>query len=85
VRTLVVDLSGLTFVDSTAAYLLLQLQHRFEGRATVTFEGGTRQTQNLLETAGLQGSLGQSNLDPPRHTPRIGLPAASVHMQRRNR
>src|SRR5688572_17918191 len=85
VRELVIDLGGVTFIDSTAAFMLLQLQHRFEGRATVTFEGGTRQTQALLRTAGLQGSVGESNNERPRHTPPLGLPHASLpaHLRRR--
>jgi anti-anti-sigma regulatory factor len=84
VHVLVVDLSGLTFIDSTAAFLLLQLQHRFEGRATVTFEGGTPRTQALLQTAGFQGGLGESNPDhPPRHPPQIGLPYPELPPHRR--
>jgi anti-anti-sigma factor len=82
VHEVVVDLSGLTFIDSTAAYLLLQLQHRFEGR--VSFEGGTRQTQGLLQTAGLQGSMGQSNTDVARHPPPIGLPHPMLPPHRRS-
>jgi anti-anti-sigma regulatory factor len=82
VHELVVDLSGLTFIDSTAAYLLLQLQHRFEGR--VSFEGGTRQTQGLLQTAGLRGSMGQSNTDVARHPPPIGLPHPMLPPHRRS-
>ena len=54
---LIVDLSGLTYVDSTAAFLLLELYKRFSGQANVMFEGGSAEVQQLFESAGLTGVL----------------------------
>ena len=54
---LIVDLSGLTYVDSSAAFLLHQLYKRFSGQSNVVFEGGSAETQRLFESAGLTGVL----------------------------
>jgi len=57
IRQLVVDLSGITFMDTTAAFLLLDLYNRFKGHAAVAFEGGSPHVQRMLEAAGLAGVL----------------------------
>ena len=57
VKDLIVDLSGVTFMDSTAAFLLLEAYKRFSAGATVMFEGGSGEFQRMFETAGLTGLL----------------------------
>lgn len=54
---LIVDLGGITFMDTTAAFLLLDLYNRFKANARVTFEGGSPEAQRMLEAAGLAGVL----------------------------
>ena len=57
VTDLIVDLSGITFVDSNAAFLLFEAYKRFSPRATVMFEGGSAEMQRIFETAGLTAVL----------------------------
>jgi anti-anti-sigma factor len=57
VRSLVVDLNGVTNMDSTGAFLLLDLYQRIGSSASVTFEGGSPEIQSLFETAGLDRIL----------------------------
>ena len=57
VTNLIVDLSGITFVDSGSAFLLYELYKRFSGQATVMFEGGSAEIQRAFESAGLTGVL----------------------------
>lgn len=57
VADLIVDLSGITFMDQSAAFLLNELYKRFSGRATVMFEGGSGDIQRIFESAGLAGVL----------------------------
>ena len=56
-RSLVVDLSGLTFMDSTGAFLLLDLYQRLGSDVSITLEGGSPEIQSLFETAGLDRKL----------------------------
>ena len=44
-------------MDSSAAFLLLELYKRFSGQATVMFEGGSAEIQRMFESAGLTGVL----------------------------
>lgn len=53
VADLIVDLSGITLMDSSSAFLLYELYKRFSGQAKVMFEGGSAQVQGLFEAAGL--------------------------------
>jgi anti-anti-sigma factor len=57
VRSLVVDLSGLTFMDSTGAFLLLDLYKRVGSGVSVTLEGASPEIQSLFEAAGLDRIL----------------------------
>jgi anti-anti-sigma factor len=57
IRQLTVDLSGITFIDTTAGFLLLDLYKRFTGRAAVAFEGGAPHVQRMFEVSGLAGML----------------------------
>jgi anti-anti-sigma factor len=57
VSDLIVDLSGITFMDSTAAYMLLQAYKRFSSGATVMFEGGSGDIQRMFESSGLNAIL----------------------------
>lgn len=57
IRQLVVDLSGITYMDTTAAFLLLDLYNRFKGHTAVVFEGGHPHVQRMFEAAGLAGVL----------------------------
>jgi anti-anti-sigma factor len=56
-RLLVIDLSGLTFMDSTGAFLLLDLYQRLGSGVSVTLEGGSPEIQSLFEAAGLDRKL----------------------------
>ena len=57
VRELTLDLSGITFMDTTAAFLLLDVHRRFSRNARVTFEGATPQVQRLFESVGMGSVL----------------------------
>ena len=57
VRSLVVDLSGLTSMDSTGAFLLLDLYKRVGSGVSVTLEGASPEIQSLFEAAGLDRIL----------------------------
>ena len=57
VRSLMVDLSGLTFMDSTGAFLLLDLYQRLGSGVSITLEGGSPEIQSLFEAAGLDRRL----------------------------
>lgn len=57
VRSLVVDLSGLTSMDSTGAFLLLDLYQRLGSGVSITLEGGSPEIQGLFEAAGLDRRL----------------------------
>jgi anti-anti-sigma factor len=69
IAQLIVDLGGITFMDTTAAFLLLDLYNRFKSRARVTFEGGSPQVQRMCEASGLAAAL-------PIGFPGAGQPAA---------
>jgi anti-anti-sigma factor len=56
-RSLVVDLSGLTAMDSTGAFLLLDLYKRVGSEVSVTVEGASPEIQGLFEAAGLDRIL----------------------------
>ncbi len=56
-RSLVVDLSGLTSMDSTGAFLLLDLYKRVGSETSVTLEGASPEIQSLFEAAGLDRIL----------------------------
>lgn len=56
-RSLVVDLSGLTSMDSTGAFLLLDLYQRLGSGVSITLEGGSPEIQSLFEAAGLDRKL----------------------------
>src|SRR5947208_4815203 len=58
VTSVVVDLSGLTFMDSTGLFLLLNLWKRSHGEETsIVFEGGSEEIQNLFEATGVDHVL----------------------------
>src|SRR4051812_37166315 len=57
IRQLTVDLSGITYMDTTAAFLLLDLYNRFKGHTAVAFEGGAPHVQRMFDAAGLTGVL----------------------------
>jgi len=57
VRSLVVDLSGLTSMDSTGAFLLLDLYQRLGSGVSITLEGASPEIQSLFEAAGLDRIL----------------------------
>lgn len=57
VSDLIVDLSGITFIDSGSAFLLSGLYKQFSGQASVMFEGGSAEIQRAFESAGLTGVL----------------------------
>ena len=57
VADLIVDLSGITYMDSSGAYLLFELYKRFNGQANVMLEGGSAEIQQIFEAAGLTGVL----------------------------
>jgi anti-anti-sigma factor len=57
VANLIVDLSGITFMDQSSAFLLYELYKRFSGHAKVMFEGGSAEIQGLFESAGLTAVL----------------------------
>ncbi len=57
VGELTVDLSGVTSIDSTGVFLLLDAFKRFSGSARVTFEGATPQVQRSFESVGMGGVL----------------------------
>ena len=57
VADLIVDLSGVTYMDQSAAFLIYELYKRFSGQANVMIEGGSAQVQGLFESAGLTGVL----------------------------
>jgi anti-sigma B factor antagonist len=53
---LVIDLTDLTFVDSTGLNLLVRAGQRVEGLGgSLTLRGATTQTRRLLELTGLDG------------------------------
>jgi anti-anti-sigma factor len=54
---LTVDLSGVTSIDSTGVFLLLDAYKRFSAGARVTFEGATAQVQRSFEAVGMGGVL----------------------------
>ena len=72
VRTLIIDLSGVTMMDSTATLQLLELYHRFRAHATVVFEGGSQRVRGLLSAAGVESTMGEDPEHLPRHPPHIG-------------
>jgi hypothetical protein len=54
----VIDLSGLTFADSTGVFLFVELWDRFRGQgADVVFEGAREQTQRFFQVTGLDRIL----------------------------
>ena len=57
VSDLMVDLSGITFMDQSGAFLVYELYKRFRDQANVMIEGGSAETQRLFESAGLTGVL----------------------------
>jgi anti-anti-sigma factor len=57
VADLIVDLSGITYMDSSGAFLLYELYKRFSGHANVMLEGGSGEVQRIFESAGLIGVL----------------------------
>ena len=57
VADLIVDLSGITYMDSSGAFLLYELYKRFSGQANVMLEGGSGEIQRIFESAGLIGVL----------------------------
>ena len=57
VNELTVDLSGVTSIDSTGVFLLLDAYKRFSAGARVTFEGATPQVQRSFESVGMGGVL----------------------------
>lgn len=54
---LMVDLSGITYMDQSSAFLLYEVYKRFRGQATVMFEGGSGEIQRIFESSGLVGVL----------------------------
>ena len=67
VGQLIVDIGGISFIDTTGAFLLLELFNRFKTDARVTFEGGSPQVQRMFETAGLGGVLPGTAPSPASH------------------
>lgn len=67
VRELTLDLGGITFMDTTGAFLLVDAHRRFSGRARVTFEGATPTVQRLFESVGMGSLLSMPHgvSDPP--------------------
>ena len=57
VRELTLDLGGITFMDTTGAFLLLDAHRRFSARARVNFEGATPSVQRLFESVGMGSVL----------------------------
>jgi anti-anti-sigma factor len=57
VADLIVDLSGITYMDASGAYLLYELYKRFRGQANVMIEGGSGEIQRIFESAGLIGVM----------------------------
>jgi anti-sigma B factor antagonist len=49
----VLDVSELTFIDSSGIRLLLQLHHALEDRGTLVLRSPARHVANVLEIAGL--------------------------------
>jgi anti-anti-sigma factor len=57
-RSVTLDLSGVTFVDSVGIGLVLRLAGELEGRAVpLRIVPGPRRVQQVFETAGLTGAL----------------------------
>lgn len=58
VRRVLVDLSGLTFMDSTGLFLLLNLWKRCSREGIdIMFEGGSEEIQGLFEATGMDRVL----------------------------
>jgi len=57
VEELTVDLSGVTSIDSTGVFLLLDAYKRFSAGARVNFEGATPQVQRSFESVGMGSVL----------------------------
>jgi anti-sigma B factor antagonist len=72
VAQLIVDLGGITFMDTTAAFLLLDLYNRFKANARVTFEGGSPQVQRMFEASGLGAALPIGFPGAPQQAPHGG-------------
>ena len=96
---LVVDLSGVTFMDSTALLILVQLYRRYRDSATVSIEGGSPEIQRQFESSGLDRvmpieypdagrHLAQRWEDDPTHPlrphPHIGLPHPTLPKHRQH-
>jgi anti-anti-sigma factor len=54
---LIVDLSGLTYLDQSSAFLIYELYKRFSSHASVMLEGGSAETQQVFESAGLTAAM----------------------------
>jgi anti-sigma B factor antagonist len=57
IADLTVDLSGITYMDSSGAFLIYELYKRFRDHANVMIEGGSGEIQRIFESAGLTGVL----------------------------
>ncbi len=57
VRELTLDLSGITFMDTAGALMLLDLHRRFSVDGRVTLEGASPEVQRVFESAGMSSVL----------------------------
>ena len=99
VGMLVVDLSGVTFMDSTALLILVQLYRRYRDSATVSIEGGSPEIHTQFENSGLDRVMpieypdagrhlaqkwGDDPTHPLRRHPHMGLPHPTLPKRRRD-